>query len=213
MFPLICAWTNGWPNNLDSRRRQCKYSPWCFNPFSAESFCANTKINISFLSFPKTKTGDWFDIKMPSYQHRKSHCGDKTILRPSYLHNRISYIGTMVSLYWIRAQIVDIPPRGPSHCHDRWWSGDARIQGISNSGQSNWRHNFMQNISFLWVLWDCKTDWFVQKRRNSRALAWGHVSFTSTYRTFSGGYTCWKLVIYGPHFNIKTIFTSVRILL
>ena len=31
-----------------------------------------------------------FNIKMPSYQH--SHCADKTILRPSHLHNRISYI-------------------------------------------------------------------------------------------------------------------------
>ena len=35
--------------------------------------------------------GPWFNIKMPSYQYRKSHCGDKTILRPSYLHNGISY--------------------------------------------------------------------------------------------------------------------------
>ena len=27
------------------------------------------------------------------YQYRESHCGDKTILRPSYLHNVISYTG------------------------------------------------------------------------------------------------------------------------
>ena len=27
--------------------------------------------------------GGWFNINMSSYQHRKSHCGDKTILRPS----------------------------------------------------------------------------------------------------------------------------------
>ena len=40
---------------------------------------------------------------MSSYQYRKSHCGDKTILRPSYLHNGISYTGKMTSLYWIRA--------------------------------------------------------------------------------------------------------------
>ena len=40
---------------------------------------------------------------MTSYQYRKSHCGDKTILRPSYLHNGISYTGKMSSLYWIRA--------------------------------------------------------------------------------------------------------------
>ena len=31
--------------------------------------------------------GGWFNIKMLSYQYRKSHCGDKTILRPSHLHN------------------------------------------------------------------------------------------------------------------------------
>ena len=47
--------------------------------------------------------GAWINIKMPSYQYRKSHCGDKTILRPSYLHNGISCTGKMPSLYWIRA--------------------------------------------------------------------------------------------------------------
>ena len=47
--------------------------------------------------------GPRFNIKMTSYQYRKSHCGDKTILRPSYLHNGISYTGKMTSLYWIGA--------------------------------------------------------------------------------------------------------------
>ena len=49
--------------------------------------------------------GTWFNIKMSSYQYRKSHCGDKTILRPSYLHNGISYTGKTTSLYWIGVQI------------------------------------------------------------------------------------------------------------
>ena len=40
---------------------------------------------------------------MSSYQYGKSHCGDRTILRPSYLHNGISYTGKMSSLYWIGA--------------------------------------------------------------------------------------------------------------
>ena len=31
--------------------------------------------------------------KMLSYQYRNSHCGDKTILLPSYVHNGISYTG------------------------------------------------------------------------------------------------------------------------
>ena len=51
-------------------------------------------------------TGPWFNIKMASFQHRKSHCGDKTILRPSYLHNGITYTGKTTSLYWIGAQLI-----------------------------------------------------------------------------------------------------------
>ena len=38
---------------------------------------------------------------MSSYQYRKSHCGDKTVVRSSYLHNGISYTSKMVSFYWI----------------------------------------------------------------------------------------------------------------
>ena len=48
--------------------------------------------------------GGWINIKMPSYQYRKSHCGEKTILWQSYLQNGISYTGKMTSLFWIRAQ-------------------------------------------------------------------------------------------------------------
>ena len=40
---------------------------------------------------------------MSSYQYRKSHCGDKTILRPSYLHNGVPYTGKTTFLYWIGA--------------------------------------------------------------------------------------------------------------
>ena len=45
--------------------------------------------------------GPWFNIKMSSYQYRKSHCGDKTVVRSSYLHSGISYTGKMTSFYWI----------------------------------------------------------------------------------------------------------------
>ena len=51
-------------------------------------------------------SGPRFNIKMSSYQYSKSHCGDKTVVRSSYLHNGISYTGKMTSLYWIRAQIM-----------------------------------------------------------------------------------------------------------
>ena len=46
-----------------------------------------------------SRSGPWFNIKMTSYQFRKSHCGDKTILRPSYLHNGISFTGKMTYIY------------------------------------------------------------------------------------------------------------------
>ena len=52
---------------------------------------------------PWSLPGPWLNIKMPSYQYRKSHCGDKTAVRSSYFHNGISYTGKMTSLYWIRA--------------------------------------------------------------------------------------------------------------
>ena len=52
------------------------------------------------------KSGPWFNIQKSSYQYWKSHCGDKTILRPYYLHNGISYSGKMTSLYWIGAQVL-----------------------------------------------------------------------------------------------------------
>ena len=50
-------------------------------------------------------SGPWFNIKMSSYQYRKSHCGDKTVVRSPYLHNGISYTGKMSSLYWIGALV------------------------------------------------------------------------------------------------------------
>ena len=51
------------------------------------------------------RSGPWFNIKM-SYQYRKSHCGDKTVVRSSYLHNGISFTGKMASLYWISPLVV-----------------------------------------------------------------------------------------------------------
>ena len=58
--------------------------------------------------------GPWFNIKMSSYQYRKSHCGDLTT---SYLHNEIFYTGK-TSLYWIRDQDVigSVPRRYLNQC-------------------------------------------------------------------------------------------------
>ena len=48
--------------------------------------------------------GPWFNIKISSYRYRKSHCGDNTVVRSSYLHNGISYTGKTISLYWFSPQ-------------------------------------------------------------------------------------------------------------
>ena len=56
------------------------------------------------LSLPGT--GPRFNIKMPSYQYRKSHCEDKTVVRSSYLHNGTFYTDKTSSLYWIGALVT-----------------------------------------------------------------------------------------------------------
>ena len=72
---------------------------WCIENHHCEDK------TILWLSYAcrKTGPGPWFNIKMPSYQYRKSHFGDKMVVRSSYLHNGISYTGKMTSLCWIRA--------------------------------------------------------------------------------------------------------------
>ena len=45
-------------------------------------------------------SGPRFNIKTSSYQYRKSHCGDRTVVKSSYLRNGISYTGKMTSLCW-----------------------------------------------------------------------------------------------------------------
>ena len=68
--------------------------------------------------------GPWFNKKMSSYQYRKSHCGNKTVVRSSYLHNGISYAGKITSFYWIS------PPKCKSFIHSPYinvQSSQARL--------------------------------------------------------------------------------------
>ena len=59
------------------------------------------------LYFQVKSPGPWFNIKMSSYQYRKSHCGDKTIFRPSYLHN-----GIPILVRWYL--YIESGPRSPN---------------------------------------------------------------------------------------------------
>ena len=55
---------------------------------------------------------------MSSYQNRKSHCGDRTVVRSSYFHNGISYTGKMTSFYWISPLAIQFEFHNPGHKGD-----------------------------------------------------------------------------------------------
>ena len=91
------------------------------------------------------RSGPWFNIKTSSYQYRKSHCGDKTILRPSYLHNGISYTGKITSLYWVSPLLVPL-------AHPITWSmTDLILESMATSpedaGVLSWMCSSMEPVS------------------------------------------------------------------
>ena len=71
--------------------------PWCCGFETVRYYSSVVEIGMLW-----RKPGFWFNIKMSSYQYKKSRCGDKMILRPSYVHNGISYTGKTTS--WIGTQ-------------------------------------------------------------------------------------------------------------
>ena len=92
-------------NKMHLKMSSGKWRPFCLG--------LNVLMTASESMTVNKQSGPWFNIKTSSYQYRKSHCGDKTVVRSSYLHNGISYTGKTTSLYWIRAlDEVDL------RCHD-----------------------------------------------------------------------------------------------
>ena len=131
MFSLTCAWINSWVNNGeagDLRRHHAHYDVIVMNKSALVQVMAwhwtggkslsEPKMNddlVSWRIFKLTQTqaftllyvyelGSRIQYKMSSCPCRKSHCGDKTVVRSSYLHNGISYTGEMASLYCISPQ-------------------------------------------------------------------------------------------------------------
>ena len=87
--------------------------------------------------------GPWFNIKMPSNQYRKSHCGDKTVVRSSYLHNGISYTCKMTSLYWISPQDTYLLS------YVIWWRIHCRVD--SRVVPSQWEMILLCNDFSHWL--------------------------------------------------------------
>ena len=86
----------------------CKWPSYSYHRSGAPTKTSRIADNIWTQTLCRSaySSGPQFYIKMTSYQYRKSHCGDKTIVRPSYLHNGISYTGKTTALYWIGTQIT-----------------------------------------------------------------------------------------------------------
>ena len=98
-------------------------------------------------------------------KYRKYHCGDKTILRPSYLRNGISFTGKMISLCWIRSQAVCIPfcietCRSWLICVSDWMTYGGylttdmklyvnSVLGLLHDDVIKWKH-FLQYWPFVW---------------------------------------------------------------
>ena len=80
----------------------------------------------------KVEPGGRINIKMSSYRYRKPHCGDKTILRPSYLHNGISYTDKMIFLYWIRAQDTKLSMCADALAKILWNWPSRNLTGLSS---------------------------------------------------------------------------------
>ena len=104
----------------------------CHNSTLHQSSCVtNTDIQRWLLG-----PGGSFSIKKSSYPHRKSHCGDKTILRSSYLHNGISYTGKTMYSYWNRARYLSSTQ--PSWCSGGWLplGAPSPVGGVSTAPPS-----------------------------------------------------------------------------
>ena len=79
------------------------FSVQSYAAFSAHLYlqlCEHTSNEILQMT---SRSEPWFNIKVLFYQWTKCRCGDKTVLRSSYLHNGISCTGKMTSQYWTRA--------------------------------------------------------------------------------------------------------------
>ena len=64
------------------------------------NFISNFSCEVSIWFHGTWTLNQYKDVMLPVW---KTHCGDKGILRLSYLHNGISYTGKTTSLYWIWA--------------------------------------------------------------------------------------------------------------
>ena len=117
--PVGPRWAPCWPHEpcyqgLAFLLSFIEWPPWQVSVQAADGRLCGENVENNKYRQPhsRLRSGAWFNIKMSSYQYRKSHCGDKTVVRSSYLHNEISYTGKMAPLYWIRALYYNVIRNG-----------------------------------------------------------------------------------------------------
>ena len=69
--------------------------------------------------------GDWVCMKMPSYQYRKSHCGDKTIFWTYYYNCFIHTIGFLILVMIFKMN--QGPAQLTSHYQQQWYCQTSNI--------------------------------------------------------------------------------------
>ena len=130
---------------------------------------------------PSMYSGAWINIKKTSCQYRKSHCGDKTILRPSYLHNGISYTGKTASLYWFRALVlVALSNMVPSSCPVRRIPRQDPLHTTGWESLTNGWYTIIPKDIVRWLLNLC---W---KEKNENMQTWSRYSLF--FKTLTADY-------------------------
>ena len=124
------------------------------NPACGTAFCN--------FSWTLQTPGPRFNIKMSSYQYRKSHCGDKTVVRSSYLHNGISYTGKMASFYWSRPLLATFSSFWSGQLSSRWsdrrecsWWWAQTVQGLFEYTSAllwTWHGQWLATSHWFWFL-------------------------------------------------------------
>ena len=134
------------------------------------------------------------------YEYRKSHCGDKRILRPSYFYNRISYTVKMTLLYRIRAweglssyMII----RMVCYYYRKFDLSSRETKGTQQPMYISVKNiNFQEPFLIIFVF---NAGWWLNK---ITAKQMSHlVHFSYVYLSMQAG----------PHLNIKTVFSGIEI--
>ena len=124
---------------------------------------------------------------MLSYQYRKSHCGDKTAVRSSYLHNGISYTGILVcvskltiissdnglspgrsqAIIWTSAGILIMRPLGTNFSEILIGNQTFSFKKIHSQMSSAKWHPFCLCLGVLTVMWPQWQDAFYLCKRTT----------------------------------------------